>query len=147
MGMDDSAEIYGKYREELHRYATTLVGASDAEDVVSTVVLRIIRKRGLEDLDDPRAYLFKSVLNESRGYARRRKHTPLVDQPISDVPVELLDVVQAVMDLPLRQRAAVFLYYWESEPIDEIARLMNIVPGAVKRYLHLARKRLKGALR
>ncbi len=54
MGMDGDAEVYAKYRDDLLRYATGLVGAGRAEDVVSTVVLRTIRRRSLADLDNPR---------------------------------------------------------------------------------------------
>ena len=146
IGMDGNAEVYSKYRGELLRYATGLVGAGRAEDVVSTVVVRAIRRRSLADLDNPRAYLLKAVLNEARGLARSQGTFPLPDTPVSDPPIELLDVIAAVWRLPIRQRAAVFLFYWEGHPVAEIAELMGVRPGTVKRYLHLARERLKGSL-
>ena len=61
-GMKDAA-IWAQHRDELTRYATVLVGPSEADDVLSTVVLRLLRRRSLGDLSDPRAYLFRSVLN------------------------------------------------------------------------------------
>ena len=63
MGVEFDAEVYIKYRDDLLRYATSLVGPDQAEDVVSTVVLRTMRGRGLAELDRPHAYLMKSVLN------------------------------------------------------------------------------------
>jgi RNA polymerase sigma factor (sigma-70 family) len=147
MCMDGNAEVYAKYREELLRYATGLVGASRADDVVSTVVLRAIRRRSLAELDNPRAYLLKGVLNEARGLARGQATVPLAEEGIGDRPIELLDVIAAVWRLPVRQRAAVFLFYWEGYPVVEIAELMGVGPGTVKRYLHVARRRLKGQLR
>ena len=146
IGMDGNAEVYSKYRDELLRYATVLVGASNAEDVVSAVVLRSIRRGSLADLEFPRAYLLKAVLNEARGRARRRTDLPLVAEGVSDTPVELLDVADAVARLPVRQRAAVFLFYWETLSVVEVAELMGVGAGTVKRYLHLARKTLKGVL-
>lgn len=145
MGVEGNAEVYSKHRDELLRYATSLVGPSHAEDVVSSVVLRAIR-RELAGLDDARAYLMKGVLNESRGLWRRRRTEQLADMPVEDPPVELADVVAAVWRLPVRQRAAVFLFYWEGLGVAEIAVMMGVVPGAVKRYLYLARQRLKGVL-
>ncbi len=147
MGMDGDAEVYAKYRDDLLRYATGLVGAGRAEDVVSTVVLRTIRRRSLADLDNPRAYLLKAVLNEARGLGRRQGSLPLPDLAMSDRSIELLDVIAAVWRLPVQQRAAVFLFYWEGHPVAEIADLIGVRPGTVKRYLYLARKRLKGSLR
>ncbi len=147
MGMDGDAEVYAKYRDDLLRYATGLVGAGRAEDVVSTVVLRTIRRRSLADLDNPRAYLLKAVLNEARGLGRRQGNLPLPDMAMSDRSIELLDVIAAVWRLPVQQRAAVFLFYWEGHPVAEIADPIGVRPGTVKRYLYLARKRLKGSLR
>lgn len=146
MGVDSNAEVYSKYRDDLVRYATALVGPFDAEDVVSTVVLRTIRRRPLRDLEHPRAYLFKGVLNESRGLARGRRRAQLPESVVYDAPIELLDVLEAVWRLPIRQRAAIYLFYWEGFPIADIADAMGIGNGTVKRYLHLARKSLKGSL-
>jgi RNA polymerase sigma factor (sigma-70 family) len=51
-----------------------------------------------------------------------------------------------VLELPRRQRAAVYLFYWEGETIEGAAQLMGCSPGTVSRYLHIARRRLKGRL-
>ncbi|MGC2240541.1 MAG: sigma factor, partial [Acidimicrobiia bacterium] len=75
-GVDDEA-VWNKYREELIRYASMLVGPADAEDLLSSVVLRVLSRRRLSDLDDPRSYLYKSVTNEARSLIRwRRRRLP-----------------------------------------------------------------------
>lgn len=141
-GMNDEA-IWNKHREELVRYATVLVGPDEAEDVLSTVVLRVLRRRTLADLDDARPYLFRGVLNEARSVARRRSRTRVV--PVShELPPDVdPGVMDAVRTLPNRQRAAVYLTYWRDLSVAETASLMGCRPGTVKRYLHLARSRLK----
>jgi RNA polymerase sigma factor (sigma-70 family) len=140
-------EIYRKNKDDLIRYASVLVGKSEAEDVVSTVVLRILRRRPLEDLEEARAYLFRAVLNESRTrLIRSRSISEIVDYdatPASDLRPEVL---VAVMNLPVRQRAATFLVYWSDLTVQEAARLMGIGPGTVKRYLFLAKRTLRGVL-
>ena len=147
MSVQGNTEVYAKYRDELLRYATALVGPNDAEDVVSTVVLRTIRRRRLDQLENPRGYLLKAVLNEARGLGRRRNHSRLPDELEQVAPPDLVEVLDALWQLPVRQRAATYLYYWESAPVVEIAETMGIGSGTVKRYLHLARRRLKGSLR
>lgn len=140
--VDDSA-IWAKHKEELVRYATMLVGPDHAEDVLSTVVERVLRRRGsLSSLDDPRPYLFRSVLNESRGLLRRRHVDPWPDEVVADAVEHRPDVALAVGRLPDRQRAAVYLTYWRDLPVREVAELMGCRPGTVKRYLHLSRKKL-----
>jgi RNA polymerase sigma-70 factor (ECF subfamily) len=145
--MDATDEaIYGKHRDDLVRFAAALVGADRAEDVLSGVIVRVLARGGLVRLQEPRAYLFKAVLNEARSTLRRRRSVPLPES-LSTVDGEDVEIVDAVMRLPARQRAAVYLVYWQGESMAGVAGLMGCAPGSVKRYLHLARRRLKGALR
>jgi RNA polymerase sigma-70 factor (ECF subfamily) len=109
------------------------------------VVLRVLSGGGLTRLADPRPYLFKAVLNEARSVLRAR-----TTDPLPDVAVEMgfgdFEVLEAVMGLPARQRAAVFLVFWGGETIEDTARLMGARAGTVRRYLHLAKRRLKECL-
>jgi len=147
MGVDSDADVYIKYRDDLLRYATSLVGPDRAEDVVSTIVLRTMRGRGLAELDRPHAYLMKSVLNESRSVWRHASTVPLSESDNLRLPDETIETLDALWRLPVRQRAAAFLFYWEDRPVAEIAELMGVRDGTVKRYLHNARQRLNRSLR
>jgi len=146
MGMEATDEsIYNKHRDDLIGFAAAVAGADNAEDVLSAVMVKVLRRGGLVRLDNPRPYLFKAVLNEARSLLRRPGLLPLLSEPgYSDAhEVEVLD---AVMRLPARQRAAVYLVYWEGESVADAASLMGAAPGTVKRYLHLARRRLRGVM-
>ena len=129
------------------RYATALVGPDEAPDVVSRVMVRIIQRRNRDPVREPRAYLMKAVLNESRSLLRRRRFLPLVEASVAIVdPEPVPEVLQAVMRLPVRQRAAIFLVYWMDHTPTEAAAVMGAPPGTVRRYLHLARNRLQEVL-
>lgn len=145
--MNADAEVYLKLRDQLLRYATSLVGPSRSDDVVSTVVVRTMQRRSLSDLEDPRAYLMKAVLNEARTVWRRRRTEPLPDSIVGVVPGEVVETLDVVWRLPVQQRAVVYLFYWEGHPVREIAELMGLRSGTVKRYLHNARKRLESELK
>jgi len=139
-------EIYLKYRDELIRYATALVGPSDAEDVLSSVLTRLYRsKRSLGTIESPRPYLMKAVLHESLN---QRRHTE--DQPLRDIGVEPTrsepEVLRAVISLPTRQRAATYLTYWCGMNSTEVGDLMGCRPATARRYLHLATHKLAGVL-
>lgn len=141
-GVNEEA-IWNKHRDELIRYASMLVGPDDAEDLLSTVVVRVLSQRQLSDLDDARSYLYRSVLNEARSLVRRRRRRRYERVSVvlpGDVEPEILAAVRA---LPERQRAAVYLTYWRDLPVAEVAQLMGVRPGSVKRYLHIARNRLR----
>jgi DNA-directed RNA polymerase specialized sigma24 family protein len=117
--VDDEA-IYRRNRDDLVRYATVLVGPTAAEDVVSTVVLRVLARRRLSDLDDARAYLFRAVFNESRTRLNRPRSSLLLndaaDAPDMDPQHEVL---AGVLALPVQQGAATYLVYWEGMSIAE----------------------------
>ena len=143
----NETEIWLSCKDDLVRYAAALVGPGDAEDVVSTVFVRVLASRKLTGLDDARPYLFRAALNESRTrLGRRNRTTSLADLPEPAPSEPQPEVLQAVLALPVGQRAATFLVYWADMSVSETARLMGTRPGTVKRYLHLARSKLKGVL-
>lgn len=138
------AEIYAKHRDALVRYATALVGPDDAEDMLSTVLVRALRRVSLGDLDDPEAYLFRAVLNESRSFWRRARRPVLMRaERQHGLPDPLPEVVEALRRLPARQRAATYLVYYADLSIADAADLMGCATGTVKHYLHAARQRLR----
>jgi len=146
IGVGDAA-IWQRHSRELVRYATVLVGPDQAEDVVSAVVERALRRKGgLVGLANPQPYLFRAVLNQSRNHLRRDRRDPPWANGTVTVPDVRPEVLGAVARLPERQRAAVYLTYWRDLPVQEVAGLMGCRPGTVKRYLHLARHRLRGVL-
>lgn len=141
-GVNDEA-IWNKYREELIRYASLMVGPSEAEDLLSTVVVRVLGRRRLADLDDPRSYLYRAVTNEARSLIRWRRRRPSLQAVTLSIPTDVRpEVLEAVIGLPDRQRAAVYLTYWRDLPVAEVAQLMGCSSGSVKRYLHVARNKL-----
>ena len=145
--MDSDAKAYQELRFELTRFATALIGPSEAEDVVADVVVRVLeRPGGLAGLKDPRPYLVKAIINEARSRFRKRQRfddRPVrleADSPQADYRDQLVEVVSL---LPPRQRAATFLVYWEGHTSVSAAELMGCRPATVRRYLHLAHRKLE----
>ncbi|MCP3997218.1 MAG: RNA polymerase sigma factor [bacterium] len=144
--MSSDEEIYLKHRDELTRYATALVGRDGAADVVSTVVTKVLRsRRGLADLREPRPYLMRAVLNESLRYRKKNWREPPMGMGVGAVESRP-EVLEAVVALPPKQRAAVYLAYWADLPSRQAAELMGCRPATVRRYLHLAKQKLREAL-
>ncbi len=151
MGVSASDEsIYRGLRDELVRYASALVGPDDGPDLLSTVVARTLSRRSLADLADPRMYLFRAISNEAASVRRTRARRQVVRLNAIDAPSYTMDpvdeVLEIVWELPVQQRAATYLVYWLEFTPTEAAEAMACRPGTVRRYLHLARTRLKEAL-
>jgi RNA polymerase sigma-70 factor (ECF subfamily) len=142
----DDGALFDRLRPELIRYANALVGPSEGEDVVMAVVGRTLRRVQLSELGNAKGYLLKAVLNEARGRGRRPVSVELGDTLTAGADPGMAEIIDVLMELPTRQRAAIYLHYWEGLSVDEVAAAMAVGPGTVKRYLHLGREKLKGVL-
>ncbi len=145
-------DIYNDVSPRLMRFATALVGPTEAEDVVSAVITKALTRRGgLVALDEPGPYLMKAVLNESNGLKRtraRRRTMAMASVPerASGGIDSTYEVRQVLDDLPSRQRAAAYLVFYEERTAVEAARILGVRPATVRRYLHLARERVERVL-
>jgi len=149
--VQDDTELYRKHADELTRLATGLVGPSAAADVVSAAVLGCIASRKWPSVDNPRAYLFRTVINESarfhRANARRTSRERAVARPaVVDPPEVRPEILAAVGRLSFRQRAVVVLTYWSDLDPGRVGDLLGITEGSVRRHLARARARLKEVL-
>ena len=144
-------EIYAKYADDLVRFAMGLVGRDDAADVVSAAVLRAMNGTAWSEVRNPRAYLYRAVLNQARNEHRDRQRR--WDKALrtartggTEPPEYRPEVLEAVKRLSVRQRAVIVLTYWDDlAPVDIAARL-DISEGSVRRHLARARAKLKGML-
>jgi RNA polymerase sigma-70 factor (ECF subfamily) len=144
-------EIYRKYADDLVRFATGLVGPFDAPDVVTDACLHAFGGKSWATVTNPRAYLYRSVLNEARSLhrstMRRRIREMRAAGPNESTLEEAdLDVLAAVDKLSVQQRASVVLTYWEDLAPSQVAARLGISEGSVKRHLARARARLKELL-
>ena len=144
-------EIYRKYADDLVRFATGLVGPFDAQDVVTDACLHSFGAKTWQTVTNPRAYLYRSVLNQARSHhrstLRRRVREMRAAQPEAVPATEAdVDVLAAVDRLSVQQRASVVLTYWEDLSPGEVASRLGVSEGSVKRHLARARSRLKELL-
>lgn len=151
--MVNDRDIYEALGGDLVLLATVLVGPDDASDVVSRVVTRRLAQGPLSELRDPRQYLMRGVVNESKNVHRSRsRSTSAIERMGGPVNVRDVaegrfpDVTQQVMELPDRQRAAVFLVYWMGLSTPEAAKVLGCRSGTVRRYLSVARDKLRETL-
>jgi len=141
-------ELYGKHADELIRFATTLVGPTLADDVVANAVVRSMTATAWPTVTEPRAYLFRAVLNEARMIGRsdrRRARREEAAAPRESVDTQgvSLEVRDAMGRLSLRQRSALYLAYWHDMGVDDIARTLGISRRTTERALTEARRTLE----
>jgi len=149
-GLSD-ARIYERHADELIRFATGIVGACDAADVLSTAMVNALSSRSWPHVADKRAYLYRCVLNAARsaqrsGSRRRVRELRVVHRDDPAVPETSPEVLDAVKGLSSRQRAVIFLTYWEDLDVAAVAHLLDLSEGSVKQHLARARVHLRRKL-
>jgi RNA polymerase sigma-70 factor (ECF subfamily) len=161
------AALFEQHHERVFRIARRITGdASDAEDVLQTVFLRIIRREEPPlRADDAAGYLHRAATNASLDLLRRRKAAR--SQPIEDAErlldhepgpqrdhegAELRDRLRTALAALNPRAAEIFvLRYFDGYGNREIARLLNTSWSTIAVTLHRTRaklrKELKGDLR
>lgn len=148
----EGAELYQKYIDEMTRFAASLSGPFVAAEVASDAAVRALSSGRWRDVSDVRAYLFRSVLNEARTNVRAndrrlRRETEFCRRQelrrSADVSVETLELL---VKLTVRQRAVIYLTYWEDLDRDAVAAALGLSRRTVERELSVARQRLKKGL-
>jgi RNA polymerase sigma-70 factor (ECF subfamily) len=138
--------------------------APDAEDVLQTVFMRLVRREGGTHLDDnPAAYLHRAAVNAALDIVRSRRAaraTPLEDAvggltaPESGeahrrlASGELRDEVRKALSGLSPRSAEIFaLRYFEGYDNHEIARMLGSSRSTVAVILHRARRHVRDAIR
>ena len=156
-GIDDAPTtateaLWREHADELLRFATVLVGPSDANDIVADAFIRCVPALANTAVDNQRAYLFRAVGNRAHDLRRTRQRRWSRDlaailPTASESSDLLLDVRRAVAALSVAQRAVVYLIYWEDRTEADAAEFLQVSPGTIRRHLTRARNHLRKALR
>ncbi len=117
-----------------------------AEDLVQEAFIRLARTaHRIDDVDRAPAYLRSIVVNLARDHNRRglvsMRHRLPLTQPGRNTDEEVMvredqrEVIEALRDLPDRQRVCLVLRYYDELGIDDIAATMGISRNSVKTHL------------
>jgi RNA polymerase sigma-70 factor (ECF subfamily) len=146
---EESRNLEDLYRQEGDRLWRALLGFSGdpevASDAVAEAYAQVLRRGGL--IRDPQAWVWRAAFRIAAGELKRRAAT--TDRiPDAGYFHEQLDadLIDAVAQLPDRQRAAVVLFYYADSSIRDIAQHIGITPLAVRVHLSRGRSRLKQIL-
>jgi RNA polymerase sigma-70 factor (sigma-E family) len=137
------AETYVRSAPGAIRLAYLLTGdRALAEDLVQEAFVRfVVRFHYIRDRNAVDAYLRRTIVNLSRNYFRRRavERSYLERQAGERQPEHVEPDVSmhqamrvALLGLPVRQRAALVLRYYEDLPEPQIADILRCRPSTVR---------------
>jgi RNA polymerase sigma-70 factor (ECF subfamily) len=127
---------------------------SIAEDLAQEAFLAAHRNwHRIAGYDRPSAWVRRVVANLSVSAVRRRiaETKALVRlgerEPLSELEPDDLQFWHAVRSLPRRQSQVIALHYLDDRPVDDIAEILAMAPGTVKKHLFDGRRALARRLR
>ena len=147
----DIIRIVETYSDMLLRIALNRVRSIPAaEDIVQSVFERLMRRRPIfESREHEKAWLIRTAVNLCLSDLRtqsRHGDLPLDENIAGEFGDDSYEVLDAVQNLPVQDRYAVYLYYYEGYGVKEIGHLLKEPEGTVSSRLSRARKKLKALL-
>lgn len=132
--------LYQEEREGMVRLARLLTGSVViAEDVVQDAFVQLY-DRGLGAVDQPGAYLRRTVVNLCRSHHRRKgvetRWRARQPPPQVELPPELDEMRRALSTLADRQREALVLRFYLDLKVEDVAALLDRPAGTVKSDIH-----------
>ncbi|HEY4332324.1 MAG TPA: sigma-70 family RNA polymerase sigma factor [Ilumatobacteraceae bacterium] len=146
-------DFYRGHRDLAVRWAVALVGRRDiAEELAQDALARTGQR--LARLDEPAAYLRRSVVNACRSWHRsadrERRRIGRASAPVGGssevVSTASAEVLAALRALPYPQRAAVVLRFWADWSDADIADSLGCKPASVRVLVHRGITRLREEL-
>jgi RNA polymerase sigma-70 factor (ECF subfamily) len=129
--------------------------AADAEDVLQTVFLRLVRRNANADaVENEESYLRRAAINAALDVIRSRQATPTVE--LSDLPMEIPQndagdlrqaLRRALAQLKPRPAEIFALRFLEGFSNPQIARMLGISQVLVAVIVHRTRQQLRKELR
>jgi RNA polymerase sigma-70 factor (ECF subfamily) len=158
LGRDDPAAaaiLWDRYARDLLAFLQALLcSRHDAEDVLQTAFVRIVRKRRyLANAQSLNGYVFRIARNEAASFARLRRRRNSGDQWLEAVetdarPQECAEELQAALArLPQEQREIVVLKIYRDKTFQEIGEMLELSPNTAASRYRYGIEKLRGILK
>src|SRR2546421_6295818 len=158
-------DIVAQYGSLMQRTAYMIVGDRDiAEDVVQDALIQVWHH--LPELREARAlrsWLMRIVVNQCISFKRRlARSTAFIRQSLSEQETDLMaqiaddykgrmerdcDLAEAIKNLPIKQRAALVLHYYNGMTLPEMAQSLQTSENTLKKRIQAALVTLRRTLR
>ena len=150
-------ELFQEHASFIYRTAYGITGRhQDAEDVLQTLFLGLLRSGLSAAAKNPKAYLYRAAVNLSLNLVRKRQRE--VEMDVADLPdvaataPDSIDdehhryLYQAIAQLKPEAAEILVLRYVHDKSDAEIARMLGVSRGTIALRLFRSRARLKTLL-
>lgn len=155
---------FSPFYDELYAYALKRLGQADmASDLVHDAFARVLRQKGDCEIEQPRAYLYRVLINLIHDHGRRARRALKIDvveqldcyssPAATPTPAEALEsseaterLQRAIRELPPKCREVFSMHRFQGLRHREIARRLHISQSTVEKHIAAALVRLRREL-
>lgn len=149
--MDNEREIREaviKYSDMLYKICIVILcNEQDAQDAIQDAFCRYLEKKPVFcDAEHEKAWLIRVTTNVCRDMLRFRiRHPKISIHELEDslAAPEHRETLWELLELPMKQKTAIYLHYVEGYQVKEIAQILGISEGAVKMRLQRGREQMR----
>lgn len=152
---EEFEEKYNLYSQELMNisYGYTR-NRDDSLDVIQNVFYKFFnRGKSFSNLQEEKYWLIRITINECKDLLRKKSRVVILDEDTinsisfskttDEDDLKFLKLTEKVEQLPEKYKVVIILFYYDSLPIKEIVKILNVSESAVKKRLERARNMLK----
>lgn len=151
----DFNRIVNSYADMLLRICMHYTkNTTDAEDIVQVTFLKLIENDvNFSSVEHEKAWLIRVCINLCKDALKsswNKKVGSIQDIEIKDEPYDINEespMLSYIRTLPPKQKAAIYLFYYEDMPVNEIAVAMGANQNTVLSWLRRGRKTLEKILK
>jgi RNA polymerase sigma-70 factor (ECF subfamily) len=153
---EELEQLFREHYQLVYRTAYGVTGnREDAQDVLQTLFLRLLRQKCPPDLKkNPKAYLYRAAVNLSLNIIRQRKRCSMIDaeenmddiaqaSDLSSAEQIHRRLYEAVAEFDSETAEILILRYVHNYDVGEIARMLGKSRTAIAVRLFRSRARLK----
>lgn len=144
----DVEEAVMKYSDMLYKICIVILcNEQDVQDAIQETFCRYLEKKPVfRDAEHEKAWLIRVATNLCRDMLRFRVRHPKVCIDELEQTLEgpkQRETLRELLDLPVKQKTAIYLHYVEGYQIKEVADIMGTTEGAVKMRLRRGKEQMR----
>ncbi|MDJ0662979.1 MAG: sigma-70 family RNA polymerase sigma factor [Acidimicrobiia bacterium] len=149
--MDEESQLFAELYRPLRRFAAVVGPIEvDPDDLLQEAVARVLRRRRLTELDNPGAYLRRTMVNLASNYRRslayRRQAVARLEASTAAVGDVYPSDLNELLRLPPKERAVLYLSEVEGYRYAEVGDLLGCSEAAARKRAMRGRRRLYAQL-
>ena len=148
-------EKYERYSNMIFKICIlNLKNIADAEDVTQEVFLKLMCQANTEfvDADHEKCWIIRVTINlckdRYKSFWNKNKNNiddyqELCSDNLLEVDYHDLEILQKIMELPIKYKDVIHLYYYEGYSVKEISKILNCGESTIKMRMKRGRELLK----